>query len=69
MAAKDGRIDFMFLAPPLTRPLDPLLHVPIELLGGLHSFYNRKSTEKIIGFTKEVGIITLSSDTYNGFLF
>ena len=26
MAAEGGRIDFMFLAPPLTRPLDPLLH-------------------------------------------
>ena len=25
MAAKGGRIDFMFLGPPLTRPLDPLL--------------------------------------------
>ena len=25
MATKGGRIDFMFLAPPLTRPLDPLL--------------------------------------------
>ena len=26
MAAKGSRIDFMFLAPPLTRPLDPLLY-------------------------------------------
>ena len=26
MAAKGDRIDFMFLGPPLTRPLDPLLH-------------------------------------------
>ena len=25
MAAKGGCIDFMFLGPPLTRPLDPLL--------------------------------------------
>ena len=25
MAAEGGRIDFMFLGPPLTRPLDPLL--------------------------------------------
>ena len=25
MATKGGRIDFMFLGPPLTRPLDPLL--------------------------------------------
>ena len=28
MATKGGRMDFMFLAPPLTRPLDPLLKRP-----------------------------------------
>ena len=27
MAAKGGRIDFMFLGPSLTRPLDPLLNL------------------------------------------
>ena len=27
MVAKGGRIDFLFLAPPPTRPLDPLLEV------------------------------------------
>ena len=33
MAAKGGCIDFMFLAPPLTRPLDPLLNFPPKTLG------------------------------------
>ena len=34
MAAKGGRIDFMFLGPPLTRPLDPLL--TLRGGGGVH---------------------------------
>ena len=29
MAAKGGHIDFMFLAPPPTRPLDPMLYMDI----------------------------------------
>ena len=28
MAAKVGHIDFMFLTPPPTQPLDPLLYLP-----------------------------------------
>ena len=32
MAAEGGRIDFMFLGPLLTRPLDPLLHCHQQLL-------------------------------------
>ena len=37
MAAEGGRIDFMFLGPPLTRPLDPLL-VCIVSQKKIHTF-------------------------------
>ena len=32
MAAKGGHIDFMFLGPPPTRPLDPMLEMLLLLL-------------------------------------
>ena len=39
MAAEGGRIDFMFLGPPLTRPLDPLLRATalLKIMSGENS--------------------------------
>ena len=54
VAAKGGHIDFMFLGPPPTRPLDPMLLVN-------HVFFFKTTNQNFVVFFPECTVVWLST--------